>query len=194
MQKSGHAKHTLFEMPDAQKRVWRGRILRLYAIYMPFMVGTPLLLEFGDLEALFAEKAEKMVMILTCADVYTVGMSFMFYMYMRKLVSKIEYNHETDIVTIRREYGSEFLTPKEHELSAKEIEKYKSKTFNKTIGYRSIKKGDFHIKFGTESKGVEWHDRKLFDSVISQPGERVKNIKTRKNWRASKKNKRVLVD
>ena len=50
------------------------------------------------------------------------------------------------------------------------------------------------MRFGTESEGVIWHDRKLFDSIISQPGERLKDMKKRKNWRESKKNKRLLVD
>ena len=158
------------------------------------MVGIPLLLEFGDMQALFGLKADKMVMILTGVDIYTVGMSFMLYMYLRKLVSKIEYDCETGKVTVRQEHGSEFLRPKEFELDVKEIEKFQGKTFNKTVGYRSIKKGDYHMRFGTESEGVVWHDRKLFDSIISQPGERLKDIKKRKNWRESKKNKRLLVD
>ena len=42
-----------------------------------------------------------MVMILTGVDIYTVGMSFMLYTYLRKLVSKIEYDCETEKVTIR---------------------------------------------------------------------------------------------
>ena len=50
------------------------------------------------------------------------------------------------------------------------------------------------MRFGTESEGVVWQDRKLFDSIISQPGERLKDMKKRKNWRESKKNKRLLVD
>ena len=49
----------------------------------------------------------------------------------------------------------------------KELEKYKGKTFNKYIGYRSIKKSDNHRKFATEGTGGEWSDRKLLETIIS---------------------------
>ena len=53
----------------------------------------------------------------------------------------------------------------ESEYDPKEVEKYQAKTFNKSIGYRSIKKGENHKRLGTEIKGAIWHDRKLLETI-----------------------------
>lgn len=183
------------EMPDDVKRTWRAKWLRLYGVYVPTMIAIPCMLEFADMTALFAHKADKVTMLLTAVDCYTVGMSFMLYFFLKKMVSRVEYDTETQKVMVRQEFGSEYLTVKESEYGPKELEKYVGKArYNKTIGYRSIRKGDYHMKFGTENEKVIWHDRKLFDTVISQPGERLKDMKVRKNWRASKKNKKLPMD
>jgi len=42
------------------------------------------------------------------------------------------------------------LNKAEYEYDPKEVEKYQGKTFNRAIGYRSIKKGENHRRLGTE--------------------------------------------
>lgn len=88
------------EMPDQVRRTWRAKWLRLHAIYVPIMVGIPTLLEFGDTTALFAHKAEKVVTLLTITDVYVFGLAIMMYTYLRKLVSRVEYDIEQDKVIL----------------------------------------------------------------------------------------------
>ena len=87
-------------MPDDMKRTWCAKWYRLYGVYVPTMIAIPCVLEFADMTALFAHKAEKVVTLLTIIDCYTVGMSFMLYSFLKKLVSRIEYDTETQKVLI----------------------------------------------------------------------------------------------
>ena len=96
---------------------------------------------------------------------------------MKKLVTKIDYDIEADKLKIEQKFGSEFLGRKETEYDPKELEKTKGTKLNPTVGYRSLKKGENHKGFSTEHANVTWHDRKLFESIISQPNERLKAIK-----------------
>ena len=76
----------------------------------------------------------------------------------------------------------------------KELEKTKGSKFNPTVGYRSLKKGENHKGFSTEHREVVWHDRKLFETLISQPGERLKGMKRMENWHKKKKRKSSWVE
>ena len=62
------------------------------------------------------------------------------------------------------------------------MEKSQGKTFNKSIGYQSIKRGERQRRLATEIKGAIWHDRKLLESIVSMPGERFKNHRKIEKW------------
>ena len=158
------------------------------------MIGIPAFMEFADIASIYAERADTIMALLSVIDLVFVVKSYMLYTFLQKLVTKVEYNHETEKLMFRQEFGSEFLGAKEFEYSPKELEKYQAKTFNKTIGYRSIKKGENHKRFGTEVKGAIWHDRKLLETIISQPGERLKGMKRQENWHKKKKRKSSFVE
>jgi hypothetical protein len=194
MKKSGETKHTLFEVPSTIKNQWVRKKLMLYTVNVPAMLGIPAFMEFADIGAIYAERADTVMAVLSVVDLGFVGISYMTYTFLQKLVTKIEYNHETDKVMLRQEFGSEFLGAKEFEYSPKELEKYQAKTFNKSIGYRSIKKGENHKRFGTEMPGVIWGDRKLLETIISQPGERLKGMKRQENWHKKKRRKSSMVE
>ena len=101
IKKSGKSKQVLMEMPDDVKKTWRAKWIRLYGVYVPTMVAIPCVMEFADMTALFAEKADRVVMVLTLIDCYTVGMSFMLYSFLKKLVTRVEYDTETQKVLVR---------------------------------------------------------------------------------------------
>ena len=194
MKKSGETKHTLFEIPVGIKNQWMRKKLTFYGINVPAMIGIPCFMEFADIEGIYAERADLVMGVLSMVDLIFVIKSYILYQFLQKLVTKVEYNHETEKITFRQEFGNEFLNAKESEYTPKEIEKYQAKTFNKTIGYRSIKKGDNLRPFATEVKGAIWHDRKLLETVISQPGERLKGMKRQENWHKKKKRKSSFVE
>ena len=70
-------------------------------MYLPSMVGIPLFLEFADLDAIYGEKATLIMNLLSGVDLTIFGLSIMLYTYMKSLVTRIEYNSETDEVIVR---------------------------------------------------------------------------------------------
>ena len=148
-------------------------------VNMPIVIGIPMFLELVDVAAINPEKAGIATALLTVADLFFFVRSYFLYSYLRKMVTKISYNPETDKLTLRCEFGSASLAPEEYEYSPKELEKHEAKSrINKYLygyKYRSIKKGENFKRFSTERiEGAEWKDEKLFNTIISQPGERFK--------------------
>ena len=156
------------------------------------MITIPMIIEFGDIATKYPEKAELVMALLSSADLLIFVQTWLTYNFMRKMVTSISYNNETDKLTLNQDFGSVVLGAKSVEYEPKEIEKYGAKTlFNRTLGYRTIRKGEPHQTLGTENKGAIWHDRKLYETIISQPGERVdKMVKKKKETQYEKKARR----
>jgi len=173
---------------------WRRKKLTLYCLNLPAMISIPAFIEFADLETIYAERAETVMLALSCIDMVFFVKSYILYQFLQKLVTKITYDSESDKLIFRQEFGSELLNVKETEYEPKEIEKYRAKTFNKSVGYRSIKKGEHHRRLATEIPGALWYDRKFLESVVSQPGERIKSMKRMEKWHDKKKRKSNLVE
>lgn len=111
---------------------------------------------------------------------------------MQKLVCEVKYDSVEDKIKITQPHGSMFLGNLESEYTPKELEKKMKMSgvktsFNKSLGYRSIKKGENLREFGTEFEGAMWSDRQFMDTIISQPGERFKGHKRMQKWQGSKK-------
>ena len=147
---SGEAEYTLYEVPDSLKNAWKRKKMMLYCVNVPAMIGIPCFIEFADLEARYAEKAELIMALLSSVDLIFFFKSYFIYTFMQKLVTKITYNVETDKVTVKQDFGSEFLNTVNAEYNPKELEKYDKKTITGRVGYRSIKKGENHKRLGTE--------------------------------------------
>ncbi len=88
------------------------------------MIGIPAFMEFADIASIYAERADTIMALLSVIDLVFVVKSYMLYTFLQKLVTKVEYNHETEKLMFRQEFGSEFLGAKEFEYSPKELEKY----------------------------------------------------------------------
>ena len=80
------------------------------------------------------------------------------------------------------------LKPTVTQYKPKELEKLSGKKvfLRREMGYRSIKKGENLKEMATEIQGAVWHDRKLLETVICQPGERFTPRKKVK-WHDKKK-------
>lgn len=191
MQRSGDTKHTLFDIPGSMERAWSRKRATLFFVNLPMMIGIPAFMEFVDIQAKYGERADLVMGIFTAIDVIFCVKTYLLYHFLQKLVSEIEYDSVEDKVTITQPHGSTFLGKVKLEYKPKELEKKlmtPGKTsFNRSLRYRSIKKGENMREFGTEIPGAEWHDRKFLDTIISQPGERFKNHKKMKRWQDKKK-------
>ena len=99
MVESGEAQHTLLELPKAFLDSYRRRKFQLYCINLPCMIGIPMIIEFGDLATKYPEKAELVIGLLSSADLLMFVQSWMTYAFMRKMVTNISYNNETDKLT-----------------------------------------------------------------------------------------------
>ena len=102
------------------------------------------------------------------------------------MVSSITYNHETDMLTVVQPFGTNFLGQKTVEFHPKELERISDKKMNllldRSCVHQSIRKGEQRQNLGTEYDEAVWYDRKFFETIISQPGERYQNMPiTQKN-------------
>lgn len=171
---------------------WSRKRRTLFFVNVPAMIAIPAFLEFADFQAKYGDKADLVMGLFTCIDIVFLVKSYMLYHFMQKLVSEVKYDSVEDKIVITQPHGSSFLGNLESEHSPKDLEK-KLKTagrktsFNRSLGYRCIKKGENLREFGTEFQGATWNDRQFFDTIISQPGERFKNHKRMQKWQGSKK-------
>lgn len=76
MKESGETNHTLFEMPAAVNAFWKRRRLFLYCVNFPAMVAIPLFLELADLQAIYAERADFIMTMLSSIDMAFLIISF----------------------------------------------------------------------------------------------------------------------
>ena len=131
------------------------------------MVAIPMFLELCDIEAIYQDRASLVTQLLSGIDMLFFVYACYYYPFMKKLVTKIEFNSQEDKINVHQKFGTEFLGEKVSEYKPKELEKTKGSSFNPTVGYRSLRKGENHKGFSTEHREVVWHDRKLFETLIS---------------------------
>jgi hypothetical protein len=98
---------------------WRRKKLTIYFVNVPTMIAIPAFIEFADLETMYAERAETVMLTLSCIDLIFFVKSYFLYMFLQKLVTKITYDHTNDKLIFRQEFGSELLNVKESEYEPK---------------------------------------------------------------------------
>ena len=82
MKKSDDVTHTLFEIPESIRSQWARKKMTLYYINLPAMIGIPLFIEFADLEAMYAERAETVMALLSAVDMIFFVKSYMVYTFL----------------------------------------------------------------------------------------------------------------
>ena len=151
MKKSPEKVHTLYEVPPPVSKEWTRKKLVFYGVMIPAMVAIPVFLEFADIEAIYNEKAWLVTQMLSTIDLLFFMCACYYYPFMKKLVTKIDYDVKEDKLHVHQKFGSEFLGQKVTEYGPKELEKVsKRNKLNPTIGYRSLKKGENHKGLSTE--------------------------------------------
>jgi hypothetical protein len=59
---------TIYEIPEKVVASWRRKKLTIYCVNLPAMIGIPAFIELADLETMYAERAETVMMTLSCID------------------------------------------------------------------------------------------------------------------------------
>jgi len=97
---SGEKNHTIYTVSDSKLREWTRKKLLLYGVNLPAMIAIPAFIEFGDLEAIYDDRAETVMMVLSGIDLFFFAKSYMLYTFLQKLVTHISYNPETNKLTV----------------------------------------------------------------------------------------------
>ena len=177
MKKSGEAEHTLYELPQKTVSKYKLKKLQLFCLNLPLIIGIPFALEFWptifetfDWPAPEPQKAERAMALFATSDMLITASGYKNWSAMRKMVTKITYNHETDRLTFEQQFGTVLLGRSQIDFSPKEVEKIGKhlRTFwDQHSGYKSIIRGEQQKMLATEYSEAVWHDRKLFETIIS---------------------------
>ena len=77
----------MFQMPEKMIKSWRRKKFTLYFVNIPTMIAIPAFIEFADLETMYAERAETVMLTLSCIDMIFFVKSFFLYKFLQKLVT-----------------------------------------------------------------------------------------------------------
>ena len=73
MEKTGETEHVLFGIPDKMQSAWKRKRSVLYFVNVPAMIAIPAFLELADLSTKYGDKADLVMGLFTCIDIFVVA-------------------------------------------------------------------------------------------------------------------------
>ena len=109
LKKTGETEHTLYELPKKTVSKYKLKRLQLFCLNLPLIIMIPFALEFWptifetfDLPSPEPQKAERAMALFATSDMLITATVYKNWSGMRKMVTKITYNHETDKLTFEQ--------------------------------------------------------------------------------------------
>lgn len=165
----GETQFQLMEIrPEMLKKVNFYKKMLLY-VNCPLMVAIPTFIHtplFSYYVA--AEKAQAMMILMSCCDLMLVVDSYLIYAVVSKLATSVIYKPADDKLEITT-MGGMFMSQKTQVFEPMDLQKHLKKSINPFVGYKTVTGVQV---FGTEGIG-QWADRKFLDSIVKEQKIRV---------------------
>ena len=87
-------------MPQQVSSEWSRKKFVFFGVMVPAMVGIPLFLELCDIEAIYEDRASLVTQLLSGIDMLFFVYACYYYPFMKKLVTRIDYNIEEDKINV----------------------------------------------------------------------------------------------
>ena len=118
-----------------------------------------------------AAKAAKLLRIFCVADLLIVMESVGIYQISKRVVRSLVYRPMQGTLLLTH-HQNRWLVETTEEFRPEDIVRHKGKSLNPLIGYKIPREVGDDYFLATEGGICDWHERKLFDSIIRQPKKR----------------------